>query len=144
MDWKKENVVLTDDTAKVDLQKTYLLLSDTYWAAARPLHIVEKMIKESMCFSLHTDSTQVGFVRIITDFSVISWVADFVLSVECRGRKLGAWMMQCVMEHPELNGTQFVLQTKDAHGLYEKLGFSKSESLMSTPVSYLHGSRIEN
>jgi hypothetical protein len=39
--------------------------------------------------------------------------------------------------HPAISGTQLVLQTRDAHSLYEKYGFLGNPALMSTPVAGL-------
>jgi GNAT superfamily N-acetyltransferase len=48
----------------------------------------------------------------------------FVLP-EFRGRGLAKWLLTCVLEHPELQGLRrWVLATRDAHGLYSKLGFT--------------------
>ena len=47
----------------------------------------------------------------------------FVLE-EFRGQGLGKWLMQCIMEHPWLQGLRrWSLVTRDAHGLYQQLGF---------------------
>ena len=52
----------------------------------------------------------------------------FVLA-EYRNRGLAKWLMECVMSHPDLQGLRrWVLATRDAHGLYEKLGFSPLKS----------------
>lgn len=56
---------------------------------------------------------------------------------EFRGIGLGTWMMECLIEHPAIKGTQMVLQTLDAHGLYERFGFSGNNALMSTGVTDL-------
>ena len=38
-------------------------------------------------------------------------------------------MMEAVAEHPELQGLrQWVLFTRDVHGLYEKTGFVRAEN----------------
>ena len=46
-------------------------------------------------------------------------------------------MMACFLEHPLLINPQMVLQTRDAHGLYEQFVFSKNSALMSTAVQGL-------
>ena len=45
---------------------------------------------------------------------------------EHRGKGLSKWLMQEVMSHPDLQGLRrMTLATLDAHGLYEKFGFSE-------------------
>jgi GNAT superfamily N-acetyltransferase len=137
MDWKNDEFLLTDSASAVDVHRTYLLLSQTYWGVRRPREAVEKMIKHSLCFSLLHHDRQIGFGRAVTDYTVFSWVADLVIDPAYRGKGLGKWMMSCIIEHPALRSTQFVLQTRDAHALYEKYGFSRNSALMSTAVKGL-------
>ncbi|WP_367357604.1 GNAT family N-acetyltransferase [Mesotoga sp.] len=47
----------------------------------------------------------------------------FVLE-EFRGNGLGKWLVECVPAHEKLRGLRGMLNTKDAHSLYEKFGFS--------------------
>jgi len=91
-------------------------------------------------FAMETDDcegSQVGFGRVVSDYTVFSWVADIVIEPRFRGRGLGKWMMSCIKEHPQLRHTQMVLQTRDAHSLYEAYGFSRNPALMSTKVDGL-------
>jgi predicted N-acetyltransferase YhbS len=46
----------------------------------------------------------------------------FVLEAH-RERGLGVWLVQTVLDHPDLAGVRIVLGTADAHGLYERFGF---------------------
>ena len=137
MNWNKKEFKLYDDKDAVDIQQTHALLSQTYWASNRPRIKVEKLIEHSTCFSLFRGDEQVGFVRVVSDFTATSWVADMIVKESCQGLGLGYWMMKCVMSHPKFEHTQFALQTKDAHPFYEKLGFAQRETLMSTDASYL-------
>jgi GNAT superfamily N-acetyltransferase len=137
MEWNFEEFVLTDDPARVDLAVTQALLRDTYWGVRRPPEVVEGMLQQSMPFTLLKRDDQIGFGRVVSDFTVFAWVADIVISSEFRGRGLGKWMMSCIREHPRLRHTQMVLQTRDAHSLYERYGFSTNSALMSTKVDGL-------
>jgi|SRR6185369_962017 len=137
MEWVQEEFVLTDDAGRVDLEKTQSLLMDTHWGVRRPPHIVTQMLEHSLPFTLLHGGSQIGFGRVVSDFTVFSWVADIVIESKFRGRGLGKWMMACIKEHPRLRHTQLVLQTRDAHGLYERYGFSRNSALMSTKVDGL-------
>jgi hypothetical protein len=64
-------------------------------------------------------------------------VADVVVESGYRGSGLGKWMMSCIAGHPAIRHTQMVLQTRDAHTLYEKYGFQRNPALMSTRVDGL-------
>ena len=73
-------------------------------------------------------------VSAVTDYTVFSWIADVVVDSPYRARGLGKWMMDCITSHPAVSHTQMVLQTRDAHSLYEKYGFYANSALMSTRV----------
>tara|TARA_R110000868_G_scaffold309400_1_gene570730 strand:- start:28 stop:441 length:414 start_codon:yes stop_codon:yes gene_type:complete len=137
MEWRKDDYLITDDSSKVQLDVVHCLLSATYWGGRRPREIVELMVAGSICFSLYHGPTQIGFGRAVTDSATFTWVADIVVEPEYRGTGLGQWIMECLVMHPAIKGTQMVLQTRDAQGLYEKFGFSGNGAFMSTKVTDL-------
>jgi GNAT superfamily N-acetyltransferase len=137
MEWSRDSFILTDARERIDLAITQSLLRNTYWGVRRPPEVVEKMLAHSLPFALLHEGVQVGFGRVVSDFTVFSWVADIVIDTPHRGRGLGKWMMACIAEHPSIKHTQMVLQTRDAHALYERYGFSRNPALMSTQVSGL-------
>ena len=57
------------------------------------------------------------------------WVERGKIGVEqpeFRGQGLGTWLMECVMEHPDLQGLRRLsLVTRDAHELYRPFGFTE-------------------
>jgi GNAT superfamily N-acetyltransferase len=137
MDWTRGGFLITNDTSRIDLAKTQSLLLDTYWGVRRPAHIVTAMLEHSLPFVMLHEEAQIGFGRVVTDYTVFSWVADIVIDPQYRGKGLGRWMMNCITEHPSIRHTQMVLQTRDAHSLYERFGFGRSPALMSTKVDGL-------
>ena len=51
-----------------------------------------------------------------------------------RGRGLSKWLMEVVVDHPDLEGfRRWVLLTRDAHGLYERFGFRA----LASPERYM-------
>jgi len=137
MIWAKDTVLLSDDKKLVNVVRTHQLLSETYWGIRRPLEVVEKMIETSLCFTLLEDKIQIGFGRAVTDVTTFSWIADIVISPEYRGKGFGKWMMECILEHPDISETQKVLQTRDAHAYYKNFDFETNPALMSTAVKGL-------
>ena len=137
MTWTRENYILSDNKEDQDPESIQRLLKDSYWASDRSLDKIKKILTHSHGFSLFDKDVQIGFVRVVSDYSCASWIADMIINPSYRGQQLGQWMMRCVMDHPDLKHTQFSLQTEDAHTFYEKLGFKQRPSLMSTPSSYL-------
>jgi len=133
VEWHRDEFVISDDRGRVQVKVVAELLAKTLWGHRRPRGVVEKLVQTSMCFSLLQDQEQVGFGRVVSDYSVFSWMSDVVLKEGYRGRGLGRWLVECILEHPQLSGTQFVLQTTEAAGLYKKFGFRGNEKLMTRP-----------
>jgi GNAT superfamily N-acetyltransferase len=131
MEWHRDEFTITDDGSKAQTGAVADLLAKTYWGQKRPRQVVEKLIPNSFCFSLLRNSKQIGFARVVTDFTVFSWLSDLVVNDHYRGKGLGRWFLDCILNHPEIAGTQFVLQTTHGHALYEKFGFQRSEKLMT-------------
>lgn len=127
MEWPHGDYVVTDDKAKVDVDRVHQLLSGTYWAAARTRETVQKTVDHSLCFSVLHNGLQVGFTRVVTDRAVFAWIADVVIHPDHRGKGLGKFLVSCIQNHPDVPGSLQVLRTRDAHGLYEKFGFSVGE-----------------
>lgn len=115
----------------MDVEVVSRLLGATHWGSRRPRPVVEKLIEHSLCFSLFCGQVQIGFARVATDYTVFSWLSDLVIADDYRKQGLGEWLLTCVLQHPDIRGTQFVLQTSDAHGLYARFGFAASAKLMT-------------
>ncbi len=131
MEWKREEFRVVDDPAEINIEVVSRLLAETYWGHRRPRAIIEKLIQNSLCFSLFSNHEQVGFARVATDYTVFSWLSDLVIADAYRNQGLGEWMLDCILKHPSISETQFVLQTRNAYGLYEKFGFQASDKLMT-------------
>lgn len=69
-----------------------------------------------------------GFARVVTDRAAIAYLGDLFILAGHRGRNLGKWLVECVLEHPELQTIRtFLLGTADAHSLYERYGFQNQK-----------------
>jgi len=109
------------------------LLSHTYWAADRPVAAIASSIDHSLCYGIYFNGQQIGFARVITDFSTIFWLCDVVIDCDHREKGLGKELIKFVLSDPALRGLNAFLATMDAFGLYEKYGFIKSERFMYRP-----------
>ena len=101
----------------------YDFLSESYWAKDRPKKTIKKSIKNSDCFGIYIGNQQVGFARIITDYSVIYWLCDVFIDEKHRGIGLGKKLVDFIVNNDELKNLTGILATRDAHMLYEKYGF---------------------
>jgi len=115
---------LSSDLARMDLVVIHGYLSRVYWSEGIPRDVVERSMQNSLCFGVFRGTEQVGFARVISDFATFAYVADVFVLEQHRGRGLATWLMQFVMQHPRLQGLRrWALATRDAHALYEKVGF---------------------
>jgi GNAT superfamily N-acetyltransferase len=102
------------------------LANESYWAKGIPLEVMEKSIKNSLCFGVYHQGRQVGFARVVTDYATTAYVGDVFVIESYRGRGLGKRLIKAIVDHPELEGLRlWFLGTRDAHDLYRKYGFKK-------------------
>jgi GNAT superfamily N-acetyltransferase len=127
LDLKYGDYLISDDKLLIQSERVYELLSKTYWANNRLKKIVEKSIKNSFCFGLYKNSLLIGFARCVTDFSTLYYLADVVIDENYRGQGLGKLLTKFIAEHEVFSPLLGILETKDAHGLYEKFGFQTSK-----------------
>src|SRR5947209_7412157 len=115
---------ISSDPSRLDVDMIHAFLCNSYWARNIPRAVVEKSIRNSLCFGAFTGGRQVGFARAITDRAVFAYLADVFVLPEHRGRGVGRLLIQAILDHPDLQGLRrFLLATKDAHGLYARFGF---------------------
>ncbi len=119
-----EGYVLSTDPGLLDLEVIHGFIAQSYWAKAMPRTLVEKMIRHSLCFGIYRQAAQVGFARIISDFTTFAYLADVFILPEHRGKGLSKALMETILAHPDLQGLRrWMLVTLDAQGLYKQFGF---------------------
>lgn len=125
MIWERPPYRISDDPELVDVAVVHEFLVGTYWARGIPRETVARGIAHSIPFSVFLGDRQVGFARVVTDRATFAYLADVFVIEQQRGRGLAAWLVSTVLAHPELQGLRrWLLVTRDAHGLYRKLGFT--------------------
>jgi GNAT superfamily N-acetyltransferase len=101
------------------------LSNRSYWAKGRPPEVTHRAFDHSLCFGLYERGRQVGLARVVTDRATFGWLCDVFVLENYRGRGLAKWLVACVLGHPDVRGLRRVLLgTRDAHGLYERHGFT--------------------
>lgn len=115
---------ISTDPARLDIGVIHGFLRESYWAQGRPRSVVERSIRNSLCFGVYLDGRQVAFARVVSDRAVFAYLMDVFVLPDFRGRGISKALMRAVLDHPELQGLRmFVLGTRDAHGLYARFGF---------------------
>ena len=113
------------DPVELQLGLIHGYLARSYWSPGIPEAMVAKAISNSLCAGAYgPDGAQAGFARIATDHATFGYLADVFVLEEHRGRGLSRAMVEALLALPEVRGfRRLMLATRDAHGLYAKLGF---------------------
>lgn len=124
---------ISDDKSLLDLETIRGFLKRSYWASDRPYEITIKSVDNSHCYGAYDkNNRQIGFARVITDDATMFYICDVFIDEGYRGQGIGKALISRInSDHPGLTG---VLATKDAHTLYEQLGYVRdAESYMKKP-----------
>lgn len=122
--FSKDNYCISTDRSKLDMSVIHGFLSKSYWAEDIPVEIVKRSIENSLCFGVYNGTKQVGFARVISDYTTFAYLGDVFIIESERGKGLSKWLMECILKHKQLQGLRnFSLLTRDAHSLYAQYGF---------------------
>ncbi len=126
VEYRRGEFVISTDRERLSLDVIHAFLTNCYWAKGIPREVVARSIEHALCFGVYDgEGAQVGFARVISDFATMAYIGDVFVLETYRGRGLGKWLMQCIMQHPALqNLRRWILTTRDAHGLYSQVGFT--------------------
>jgi len=115
---------ISTDPARLDIDLIHTFLETSYWAKGRRRSVVERSIRNSLCFGVYLAGRQVAFARVVSDRAVFAYLMDVFVLPEFRGRGISRALMRAVLEHPDLQHLRvFLLATRDAHKLYAQFGF---------------------
>jgi GNAT superfamily N-acetyltransferase len=124
-EWQRDGFTISTDPARLDMEGVYAYVSNSYWAHGIPRDVFDRSVRHALCFGIYEGARQVGFARVVTDFATVAYVGDVFVLEPWRGRGLSRWLMEVISTHPELQGfRRWILLTRDAHGLFEKFGFT--------------------
>lgn len=124
--WSRDGYELSTDRQRLDGDKIYHFLSvQSEWARGLSREIIERSIAHSMALGIYYQGQQVGFARVVTDFTRLAYVMDIFIDEAFRGRGLGTWLSAAVRSHPDLIGvTKWMLTTSDAQPVYQRAGWN--------------------
>ena len=101
-------------------------LSVVYWSPGIDKdEVVHGARNSTLVVGCYDAREQVGFLRVVSDKTRFGYFLDVYVDEVYRRKGIALGMMRFALEHPELKDVYFwLLGTKEAHGLYEKLGFA--------------------
>jgi GNAT superfamily N-acetyltransferase len=122
---ENDQVLIKEGKENMDVIVIHQFLSEqSYWAKGISYAIVDRSMVHSFNVGAFVHEQQVGFGRVITDFSTFGWLADFFVLKEHRGKGISKMMLSYLFDQPWYNRLRRVmLNTSDAQGLYRQFGF---------------------
>jgi GNAT superfamily N-acetyltransferase len=129
------------DLEQFDLAVIHQWLTNSYWSPGISRERVEKGFRNSkVVIGAFAEGRQVGVARVVSDTTRFAYIADVFVEEGFRGRGLGREMVRRLMSHPEVaDARTWCLFTKDAHGVYESLGFERTRDPDRFMICYERG-----
>jgi GNAT superfamily N-acetyltransferase len=122
---QKDNFTISTDPARLDPDAIAEMFTRAYWASGRPRERTERALANSLVFGLYDGNKQIGLARVVSDYAVFAYLCDVFIHEDYRAHGLGKWLIETVMNHPDLQGLRrWTLATRDAHGLYRQFGWN--------------------
>lgn len=130
---------LSDDPARLDVDAVWTFLStEAYWARWRTRADFEAQLASAwrvVGVYERTGGRTVGFARAVSDGVALAYLADLYVSAEVRGNGLGRLLVREMIDNGPGARFRWLLHTRDAHGLYERFGFTKpDETYLERPA----------
>jgi len=111
----------------MDIAMVHQYLSgESYWAKGISYALVDQSLTHSYCVGAFVNGQQVGFGRVITDYSTFGWLADFLVLPAFQGNGVAKKILSHILEQPWSKGLRRkMLTTRDAHELYRQFQFTE-------------------
>ena len=123
-----EKITIDTEKDRLDAQFITDFISNSYWGKGRTIEQTQKCIENSMNFGVYIDNEQIGYARVITDYTVFAYLSDVFIIEKERGKGYSKTLIDYIVNHPKLKHIEkWKLDTADAHGLYHKYGFRAIE-----------------
>ena len=125
-----ENITIRNGFERMDFERVTRMLSQSYWCPGIKIEEVKQgAINSTLVVGAFLDQCkQIGYARVVSDKTRFAYILDVYVDDEYRRQGIGQQMIKHILAHDDLKSVyQWLLITKDAHGVYAKADF--------TPVS---------
>jgi ribosomal protein S18 acetylase RimI-like enzyme len=117
---------IRDGFDEMDFDRVTIMLKGAFWSPGiSRSEVMEGAKNSALVVGVFTgDNVQIGYSRVISDKTRFGYILDVMVDEACRRQGIGQAMVKHILGHPVLKDVyQWLLVTKDAHGVYEKAGF---------------------
>ena len=131
-----EEIMIQDGVGKMDFEKVTKMLSNAFWCPGIKIDEVKKGALNSALVvgAFLQEQTQVGYARVVSDKTRFAYIVDVYVDENYRKKGIGQKLIKYILSHNELKEVyQWLLITKDAHGVYSKAGFKS----ISRPLDWM-------
>ena len=117
-EYTRGNYLISTNPRLLDTDSIFAFIARSYWGVGRTKAAMERALKYSLCFGVYelnlaVDASiqeaqrikrQVGLTRVVTDRTIYAYLCDVYILEDCRQQGLGKWMLEVVLNYPELRG----------------------------------------
>ena len=121
----KSEYTIKSGYESMDFMKVTSMLSSAYWSRGIKIDEVRKGASNSaLVVGAFASGEQIGYARVISDKTRFGYISDVFVDEGYRHKGIGQMMVSHILKCDELKDVyQWFLYTKDAHGVYSRLGF---------------------
>jgi GNAT superfamily N-acetyltransferase len=121
------DIIIKDGIENMDFGKVTKMLSNSFWSPEIKIDEVKKgAINSALVVGVFSkDEGQIGYARVISDKTRFAYITDVYIEENFRKKGIGQKIINYILVHEELTDVyQWLLITRDAHGVYNKVGFN--------------------
>ncbi len=117
---------IKDGVDNMDFGAVTKMLATSYWVPGIKLDEVTRSAENSAVVvgAFAPDGSQIGYARVVSDKLRFAYLMDVIVDERFRKQGIGRALVNALLNHPEMKEVyRWVLTTKDAQGVYAKVGF---------------------
>lgn len=125
--WRMNDYTISTERSFLDIDLIHRFISvESYWGIGRSRPVMVKAIDNSAyCFGVYHECNgerkQIGFARIASDLTTFGYLADVFILESYRGKGLGKWLIQTIVNHPEIKMLKRIILFTETPDFYQSM-----------------------